>query len=178
MLTYCNTFDKKWEEFTKLEVPSGISRWMSYMKKYIVVYVIVIDGQVSGFTIVYFTVIVVVKLTKNVILWKIYICLWQESAIVMYLWLRIACSDWKTSIWCSLANLFSYDLKVAKWLVHSEAVTFSAFKHFQSYVNGIHYSIVLLWYHPETVQLSCSLIFGFNLWCLCGIFRICYYIFW
>jgi hypothetical protein len=59
-------------------------------------------------------------------------------------------------------------------LVHSEAVTFSAFKHFQSYVNGIHYSVVLLWFHAETVQLSCSLIFGFNLWCLCGIIRICY----
>jgi hypothetical protein len=55
------------------------------MKGYIVVYVIVIDGQVSGFTVVYFTVIVVVKLTKNVKLWTIYICLWQESAIVMYL---------------------------------------------------------------------------------------------
>jgi len=74
--------------------------------------------------------------------------------------------------WCSLANLFSYDLKVTKWLVHIEAVTFSAFKHFQSYVNRIHFSIVLLWYHAETVQLSCSLIFGFNLWCLCGIIRI------
>jgi len=56
-------------------------------------YVIVIDGQVSGFTVVYFTVIVVVKLTKNVKLWKIYICLWQESAIVMYLVLRTACND-------------------------------------------------------------------------------------
>jgi len=58
-----------------------------------VVYVIVIDGQLLGFTIVYFTVIVVVKLTKNVKLWKIYICLWQESAIVMYLVLRTACND-------------------------------------------------------------------------------------
>jgi hypothetical protein len=47
--------------------------------------VMVIDGQIEGFTIVYFTVIVVVKLIKNVKLWKIYICLWQESAIVMCL---------------------------------------------------------------------------------------------
>jgi len=40
---------------------------------------------VSGFTILYFTVILIVMLTKSVKLWKIYICLWQESAIVMYL---------------------------------------------------------------------------------------------
>ena len=57
---------------------------MSYMKEYIVMYVIVIDGQVSGFTVVYFAVTVVVKITKNVELWKIFICLWQGSAIVMY----------------------------------------------------------------------------------------------
>jgi hypothetical protein len=95
VLIHCNTVDEKWEKITKLEVPSGISRWMSYMKEYVVVYVTVIDGQVSGFTVVYFIVIAVVKLTKNVILWKIYICLWQESAIVMFLWLRTACNDWK-----------------------------------------------------------------------------------
>jgi hypothetical protein len=39
------------------------------MKEYIVLYIVVIDGQMSGFTVVYFTVIEVVKLTKNVKLW-------------------------------------------------------------------------------------------------------------
>jgi hypothetical protein len=164
---------KSGKKITKLEVPSGISRWVSYMKEYIVVCGIVIDGQVSGFTVVCFTVIAVVKLTKNVKLWKIYICLWQEGAIIMYVWLRLHVVTKRLLFLCSLANLFSYDLKVAKWLVHSEAVTFSHFKHFHSYVDGIHYSIMLLWYCAETVQLSCSLIFGFNLWCSCGIIRIC-----
>jgi hypothetical protein len=79
-------------KITKLEIPSGVSRWLSYVKEQIVLYVIVIYGQKKGFTFVYFTVIAVVKLIKYVQLWKIYICLWQESAIVMYLWLRTACN--------------------------------------------------------------------------------------
>ena len=60
---------KSENKITKVEVPGGISGWMSYMKEYIVLYIVVIDGQMSGFTVVYFTVIEVVKLTKNVKLW-------------------------------------------------------------------------------------------------------------